>query len=87
MSVEKQNKNYTPGCALVGGGLFKEGVLPSVLYGVVFGVCLSAEKPELQQPARFALEPNSSATLEIHAGTRAGGLRWCVAVRRSDHEL
>ena len=31
--------------------------------------------------ARLALEPNSSSTLEIHVGIRAGGLRWCVAVR------
>ena len=45
------------------------------------------EKQNHSSTGGLALEPDTSSTLEIYGGIRAGGLRWCVAVRRSAHVL
>ena len=48
---------------------------------IVVGVCLRAQKQNHSNIAGRALEPDSSSMLEIYVGFRAGGLRWCIAVR------
>ena len=49
---------------------------------IVVGVVLGARKKENHTNiAGLALEPDSSSMLEIYVGFRAGGLRWCIAVR------
>ena len=44
--------------------------------------CVSVRKKRNHSStAGLALEPDSSSTLEVYVGFRAGGLRWCIAVR------
>ena len=41
----------------------------------------SAKNKNHSNIAGLALQPGSSSLLEIHVSFRAGGLRWCIAVR------